>query len=159
MSWTAEGVMVYQISNLKNSESLMTQFKIHKRINSIGMIFMAVTIFTGVWLMISNWGQQYWISAAIISLTGIVVAGLISKRKFSKISDLLITGSSNEDFVNVKRRIAPVISTVYFKLILGTLIVCLMSIKPNMIGSIVFVLTGWSLAILIFKITSSRYNS
>ena len=71
MAWTGEWV--------EARRELGT--RLYHLMGRFGMIAMLLTLISGIFLMMTNWGPRPWIAAALINLVGIIVFGIARGRR------------------------------------------------------------------------------
>lgn len=108
MAWTGEWV--------EARRELGT--KLHRLMDSIGMIAMLLTLLSGIFLMLTAWGPHPWIAAALVNLLGLMGTGLALG----------------------KRNPRAVLST---KFVLGLAILLLMLVKAGVLLSIGLSTAAW----------------
>lgn len=108
MAWTGEWV--------EARRELGT--KLYLLMGRLGMISMFLTLFSGIFLMLTAWGPRPWIAAALINLVGIIVFGIALGKRNPK-------------------------AVLSIKFIVGTAILLFMLVKADMLLTIGLSTTAW----------------
>ena len=144
--WGMEIAAVQRLTTTDTAASLKEILKAYGRASRLSMISMAVTFSAGIYLMVTAWGPQAWITTAVVTLLFLIGTGIYYSRKALPMLKIM-SQEENQFFMTAYSiRVRFLIVSLCIKIAAGTAILALMVLKPAVTGTIALLLV---LAILI----------
>jgi hypothetical protein len=149
--WGMEIAAAQRLTTTDTAVSLREILKAYSRASRLSMISMAVTFSAGIYLMVTAWGPQAWITTAVVTLLFLITTGIYYSRKALPMLKIMSQEEYQFFMTAYSIRVRFLIVSLRIRIASGATILALMVLKPAMTGTIALLLVlAFLISLLIF---------
>ena len=138
--WGMEIAAAQRLTLTDKADQLEEILKAYGRASLLSMVSMGVTLGAGVYLMVTAWGPEAWIAAAVVLLLFLMATGIYYSRKALPILRAMSQPGYQFFMPVYSIRVRFLIVSLRIRIAAGAVILALMVLKPAATGTIVLLL-------------------
>jgi len=135
-----------QIRNAASSDQVRAWLGSLKSANKAGFLSMLATVVTGVYMMVSVWGQAPWLVTTIMALVLMIALARVAAPRLKALAQAEGRAVSPLLWISIQIRVAIVLGIIFLKIA-----------KPNLGGSLLTIGIAIILGIASASLMSRRY--